>query len=97
IDLYNDPLGIDADGGSVYLRDIWPTQAEVHETYPTARRFRLFRAPRPASAIYREVTRCRRPRRCRVDRCRDRYPSGPLWRMRPPAAETSDNSLLFRC
>jgi aconitate hydratase len=29
IDLQNDPIGHDADGKPVYLRDIWPTQAEV--------------------------------------------------------------------
>ncbi len=32
IDLVNDPLGSDRDGNPVYLRDIWPTQAEVQET-----------------------------------------------------------------
>jgi len=31
IDLYNDPLGTSADGNDVYLKDIWPTQAEVAE------------------------------------------------------------------
>ncbi|MFQ5344358.1 MAG: aconitate hydratase AcnA [Mariprofundus sp.] len=29
IDLYNDPIGTAADGHDVYLKDIWPTQAEV--------------------------------------------------------------------
>jgi len=29
IDLYNEPLGVSADGKDVYLSDIWPTQAEV--------------------------------------------------------------------
>src|SRR5579862_5763319 len=29
IDLYNEPLGIDKNGQDVYLRHIWPTQAEV--------------------------------------------------------------------
>ncbi|MBS1721286.1 MAG: aconitate hydratase AcnA [Armatimonadetes bacterium] len=29
IDLQNDPLGLDRDGNEVFLRDIWPTQAEV--------------------------------------------------------------------
>src|SRR6202008_3826369 len=28
IDLVNDPLGQDADGEDVYLRDIWPTEQE---------------------------------------------------------------------
>jgi aconitate hydratase len=32
IDLYTDPLGEDRDGAPVYLRDVWPTTAEVeHE------------------------------------------------------------------
>ena len=29
IDLYNEPLGQDHDGNDVFLKDIWPTQAEV--------------------------------------------------------------------
>jgi aconitate hydratase len=29
VDLYNDPLGTDADGNPVYLRDIWPTNDEI--------------------------------------------------------------------
>jgi aconitate hydratase len=29
IDLANDPIGSDGDGRDVYLRDIWPTQAEI--------------------------------------------------------------------
>ena len=32
IDLQKDPLGNDKDGNPVYLRDIWPTQAEIAET-----------------------------------------------------------------
>jgi len=31
IDLYNEPLAQAADGSDVYLKDIWPTQAEVAE------------------------------------------------------------------
>jgi aconitate hydratase len=31
IDLMNDPIGHDGDGNPVYLRDIWPSQAEVAE------------------------------------------------------------------
>jgi len=31
IDLYNEPLAQDKDGNDVYLKDIWPTQAEVAE------------------------------------------------------------------
>src|SRR5690606_26128594 len=36
IDMYNDPLGIDADGNKVYLRDIWPTRQEVQEVIEEA-------------------------------------------------------------
>jgi aconitate hydratase len=36
IDLTNDPLGTDAAGAPVYLRDIWPTNQEVQETVRTA-------------------------------------------------------------
>ncbi len=32
IDLVDDPLGIDADGNEVYLRDLWPSEQEVAET-----------------------------------------------------------------
>ena len=31
IDLTNDPIGQDKDGNDVYLKDIWPTQAEIAE------------------------------------------------------------------
>ncbi len=31
-DLYNDPLGHDKEGQPVYLKDIWPSQKEIHET-----------------------------------------------------------------
>jgi aconitate hydratase len=31
VDLYNEPLGTDRDGRSVFLKDIWPTQAEIQE------------------------------------------------------------------
>ncbi|GAB5413715.1 MAG: aconitate hydratase AcnA [Congregibacter sp.] len=32
IDLLADPLGVDADGKPVYLRDLWPSQREIDET-----------------------------------------------------------------
>ncbi len=32
VDLLNEPLGEDPHGEPVYLRDIWPTQREIHET-----------------------------------------------------------------
>ncbi|MDO5083730.1 MAG: aconitate hydratase AcnA [Arachnia propionica] len=31
IDLFNDPIGQDADGNDVFMRDLWPTQAEIDE------------------------------------------------------------------
>ena len=31
VDLYEDPLGQDDDGNDVYMKDIWPTAAEVEE------------------------------------------------------------------
>ncbi|MCC2592830.1 aconitate hydratase [Tessaracoccus sp. OS52] len=31
IDLFNDPIGQDQEGNDVYMRDIWPTQAEIEE------------------------------------------------------------------
>jgi aconitate hydratase len=32
VDLFNDPLGKDTEGNDVFLRDIWPSPAEVEET-----------------------------------------------------------------
>ena len=31
VNLLKDPLGNDADGNPVFLRDVWPTQTEIHE------------------------------------------------------------------
>ena len=31
IDLFNDPVGQDKDGNDVFMKDIWPTQAEIEE------------------------------------------------------------------
>jgi aconitate hydratase len=36
IDMQNDPLGTSADGTPVYLRDIWPSQAEIADVVRTA-------------------------------------------------------------
>ena len=36
IDLLNDPLGTDEQGNDVYLRDIWPTEAEIDEVVASA-------------------------------------------------------------
>ncbi len=35
-DMLNEPLGTDAEGNPVYLKDIWPTQAEIRETLRAA-------------------------------------------------------------
>jgi aconitate hydratase len=32
VDLVNDPLGTGSDGEPVYLRDLWPSQREIHDT-----------------------------------------------------------------
>jgi len=42
IDLNVDPLGTDKDGQPVYLKDIWPTQAEISETNAQAVRKELY-------------------------------------------------------
>ncbi len=36
VDLFNDPLGQDAAGNDVFMRDIWPTSAEVEEVIAAA-------------------------------------------------------------
>jgi aconitate hydratase len=36
IDLMNDPLGTDEQGQPVYLRDVWPTEAEIDEIVASA-------------------------------------------------------------
>jgi aconitate hydratase A / 2-methylisocitrate dehydratase len=43
IDLYNDPLGTDKDGEPVYLKDIWPSEEEVHRTIEEAVQSDMFR------------------------------------------------------
>jgi aconitate hydratase len=43
VDLLNDPLGTDPDGGLVYLRDLWPTGAEVSELIGRAVQSDMFR------------------------------------------------------
>ena len=43
IDLYDEPLGEDTDGEPVYLKDIWPTAAEVAETVGDAVQSDMFR------------------------------------------------------
>ncbi len=36
LDLYTEPIGTDGDGNAVYLRDIWPSDAELTETLRSA-------------------------------------------------------------
>jgi aconitate hydratase len=43
IDMYAEPLGHDADGRPVYLRDVWPTQAEIEEVIRASVRPEMFR------------------------------------------------------
>ena len=40
----SDPLGIDADGNDVYLRDLWPSEQEVAETVESAVQSDMFRS-----------------------------------------------------
>jgi aconitate hydratase len=44
VDLVNDPLGEDADGEPVYLRDIWPSQEEVQRVIGEAVQSDMFRS-----------------------------------------------------
>ena len=41
IDLQNDVLGTDLEGEPVYLKDIWPSQSEIHEEIVNKLRRRL--------------------------------------------------------
>jgi aconitate hydratase len=43
VDLYNDPLGNDAQGKPVYLKDIWPSPQEVNETMRKSVRSEMFK------------------------------------------------------
>ena len=43
IDLVNDPLGHGTDGQPVYLRDIWPTSAEIEATVAASLKPEMFR------------------------------------------------------
>ena len=44
VDLYHEPLGTGSDGEPVYLRDIWPSTAEVNATIESAVASDMFRA-----------------------------------------------------
>ena len=43
IDLTTEPLGQDADGKPVYLKDIWPSEREIQETMLTSVKSEMFR------------------------------------------------------
>lgn len=43
IDLVDDPLGVDADGNDVYLKDIWPSTKEIAQTVEEAVQSDMFR------------------------------------------------------
>jgi aconitate hydratase len=43
VDLYNEPLGVDAQQKPVYLKDIWPSSEEVQETIRKSVRSEMFR------------------------------------------------------
>jgi len=43
VDLYEDPLGVGSDGQPVYLRDIWPSEQEVHQLIGEAVQSNMFR------------------------------------------------------
>ena len=44
VDLYNDPLGQDQDGNDVYMKDIWPSQKEVHDVVAASIDSDMFKA-----------------------------------------------------
>jgi aconitate hydratase len=43
IDLYDEPLGTDESGEPVYLKDLWPSEAEVHQMIEEAVQSDMFR------------------------------------------------------
>jgi aconitate hydratase len=43
IDLYNEPLGTDPEGRSVFLKDIWPTQTEIESAVQASVESEMFR------------------------------------------------------
>jgi aconitate hydratase len=43
VDLYDEPLGEDSHGQPVFLKDVWPNEAEVHETIEAAVQSDMFR------------------------------------------------------
>jgi aconitate hydratase len=44
VDLFTEPLGVDGDGNEVFLRDLWPSQEEIHRTIEEAVQSDMFRS-----------------------------------------------------
>jgi aconitate hydratase len=44
LNLYNDPLGNDKDGKPVYMKDIWPSQQEVHDVVGASIDSKMFKS-----------------------------------------------------
>ncbi|MEQ8194759.1 MAG: aconitate hydratase AcnA, partial [Rhodospirillales bacterium] len=44
VDLYNDPLGTDADGKPVFMKDIWPSNKEIRDVIETVITPEMFRS-----------------------------------------------------
>ncbi len=44
VDLYNDPLGQDQDGNDVFMKDIWPSQQEIHDVVAASIDSNMFKA-----------------------------------------------------
>ena len=42
MDMYNEPIGTDSNGRSVFLKDLWPTQEEIQETVQNSLRSEMF-------------------------------------------------------
>jgi aconitate hydratase len=43
-DIVNEPLGTDREGNDVYLRDLWPSEQEIHRTIESAVQSDMFRS-----------------------------------------------------
>ena len=44
VDLFKDPLGQDQEGNDVYMKDIWPTQQEIHDVVAASIDSAMFRS-----------------------------------------------------
>ncbi len=44
VDLYSDPLGQDQDGNDVFMKDIWPSQQEIHDVVAASIDSDMFRS-----------------------------------------------------